>query len=200
MLVARHTPHVHEKLKNAKIAIAGIGGLGSNIAVMLARTGIGEIFAVDFDTVDPSNLNRQHYYIKHLGMNKTEALAEQIKDINPFVKFSYQTIKVTEDNVCELFQDFDIVCEAFDNPYNKAMLIENLLAKTNSIVVSASGMAGYNSGNEIKTQKRLARLYVCGDLKTEAQIGTGLMAPRVQICAGHQANMILRILIGEDTP
>ncbi|OOB78417.1 MAG: thiamine biosynthesis protein ThiF [Epulopiscium sp. Nele67-Bin001] len=200
MLVARHTPAVYDNLKNARVAIAGAGGLGSNIAIMLARCGVGELFVVDFDIVDASNLNRQNYYIKHIGLYKTEALAEQIKEINPFIKFHYQTVKVTPKNVVDLFKGFDIVCEAFDNAYDKAMLVENLLASTDVKIVSASGMAGHTTGNTIKTHKRLSRLYVCGDLETESRVGTGLMAPRVQICAGHQANTVLRILIGEETP
>ncbi len=100
ILVAHHTPVVYDNLKNARVAIAGAGGLGSNIAVMLARSGVGEIFVVDFDIVDASCLNRQNYYIKHIGMYKTEALAEQIKEINPFIKFHYQTIKVVPNKAC----------------------------------------------------------------------------------------------------
>ena len=65
-------------------------------------------------------------------------------------------------------------------------------------IVAASGMAGFSSSNSIKTKRPMERLYVCGDLETGAGIGTGLMAPRVQICAGHQANMVLRLLVGEE--
>src|SRR5665647_1593706 len=86
MMMSRHTPYVHEKLKKGKVAIAGLGGLGSNIAIMLARIGVGQLLLVDFDVVEPSNLNRQSYYISHLGMAKTEALQKQIKEINPFIK------------------------------------------------------------------------------------------------------------------
>ncbi len=200
MLVARHTPAIYDDLKHAKVAIAGAGGLGSNIAVMLARSGVGELFVVDFDIVDASNLNRQNYYIKHIGMYKTMALAEQIKEINPFIKFSYKTVRVTAHNVVDLFSGFDVVCEAFDTASTKAMLVENLLAHTDVKIVSGSGMAGYTTGNTIRTHKRLSRLYICGDLETESKIGTGLMAPRIQICAGHQANTVLRILVGEESP
>ncbi|OOB77825.1 MAG: thiamine biosynthesis protein ThiF, partial [Epulopiscium sp. Nuni2H_MBin003] len=139
MLSARHSPHIYAKLKSAKVAIAGIGGLGSNIAIMLTRIGVGQIFVVDFDTVDASNINRQNYYISHIGMFKTTALIEQLSQINPFVKLEYKTLKITPDNVVDLFKDYDIVCEAFDNPSNKAMLIENLLAYTNVKIVAGSG-------------------------------------------------------------
>ncbi|ONI41184.1 thiamine biosynthesis protein ThiF [Candidatus Epulonipiscium fishelsonii] len=187
------------KLMQATVAIAGAGGLGSNIAVMLARSGIGKIFIVDFDIVDKSNLNRQHYSEEHLGRYKTEALAEQITKINPSVNFTYKTVKVTEDNVVELFKEYKIVCEAFDNPIYKAMLVENLLIKTTATIVSGSGMAGYSSGNNIQTYKKMSRLYVCGDLESDIASNC-IMSPRVQICAGHQANMIIRLLLGEDTP
>jgi sulfur carrier protein ThiS adenylyltransferase len=197
MMMARHTPNVHKKLKEGKVAIAGLGGLGSNIAVMLARIGVGHLLLVDFDIVEPSNLNRQSYYISHLGMPKTEALKKQIEEINPFITVDTRTVRVTEENVCELFSEYSIICEAFDKPEAKSMLVNTVLDKLpDSKIIAASGMAGYESSNLIKTVKRMKRFYLCGDFENGAGIGHGLMAPRVQICAGHQANMILRLLLG----
>lgn len=197
MMMARHSPNVHKKLKKGKVAIAGLGGLGSNIATMLARIGVGELFLVDFDIVEPSNLNRQCYYVRHLGMPKTAALKEQIEEINPFIKVITRNIKITGNNVKELFAGFDIICEAFDKPDQKSMLVNTALEKLpHCKIVSGSGMAGYESSNSIKTTRPMNRLYLCGDLENEARIGRGLMAPRVQICAGHQANTVLRLLIG----
>ena len=118
----------------------------------LARSGVGHIHIVDFDIVEPSNLNRQNYRIKDLGKYKTEALKEQVEEVNPFVKITYENTKVTEDNAVELFKDYDIVCEAFDKAEYKAMLINTLLTETKNVtVVSGSGMAGYESSNTIKT-------------------------------------------------
>lgn len=197
MMMARHTPHVHKKIKKGKVAIAGLGGLGSNIAVMLARIGVGQLLLVDFDVVEPSNLNRQSYYIRHLGWPKTSALKEQIKEINPFIKIETQEVRVTEENVKNLFSGYDIICEAFDKPNAKSMLVNTALEQLpHTKIVSASGMAGYDSSNLIKTRRPMNRLYLCGDLENGARVGRGLMAPRVQICAGHQANMILRLLLG----
>ncbi|HZG70185.1 MAG TPA: sulfur carrier protein ThiS adenylyltransferase ThiF [Chondromyces sp.] len=197
MMMARHTPDVHKKVKKGRVAIAGLGGLGSNIAIMLARIGVGELLLVDFDIVEPSNLNRQSYYVRHLGLPKTMALKEQIEEINPFITISTKTVKITEDNVKELFTGYDIICEAFDKPDQKSMLVNAALEQLPEVkVVSGSGMAGYDSSNLIKTTRPMKRLYVCGDLENEAKVGRGLMAPRVQICAGHQANMILRLLLG----
>lgn len=197
LMCARHTPHVFEKVKAAKVAIAGLGGLGSNIAVSLARTGVGHLHLIDFDIVEPSNLNRQQYKIKHLGLYKTEALKNEIVEINPFIKVSIDTVEVTEENIKSLFEDDDIICEAFDNPKAKALLVNNLLeCYPQKKTVSASGMAGYESSNTIITKKITDNFYLCGDGTNGAIVGRGLMAPRVAICAGHQANMILRLILG----
>ncbi len=196
LMCARHTPSVHEKVKAAKVAIAGLGGLGSHIAIELARTGVGHLHLIDFDIVEPSNLNRQMYKIKHLGMYKTEALKQEIAEINPYINVEIDTVKVTQENVLELFKTDEIVCEAFDKPEVKAMLVNSLLEEKGAIkIVAASGMAGYASSNEIQTKKINKRLYICGDFYNEAKPGMGLMAPRVSICAGHQANMILRLIL-----
>ena len=197
MMVARHTPAVYKKLKQGRVAIAGLGGLGSNIAVMLARIGVGQLLLVDFDIVEPSNLNRQSYYIRHLGVPKTLALKSQLAEINPFIQIQTRTVRVDAGNVTELFGGYEIICEAFDKPEAKAMLVNTTLEKLpDAKIVAASGMAGFSSSNLIRTSRPMERLYMCGDLETGAGIGTGLMAPRVQICAGHQANMILRLLVG----
>ena len=195
-ITARNYKIVTETIKGKKAAIAGLGGLGSNIAVMLTRLGIGELLLIDFDTVEPSNLNRQFYNTTHLGMLKTDALKSQLVLINPFVKIETKAIKITDDNVLDVFKDCPIVCEAFDNPVYKAILVNALLQNTDTKVVAASGMAGYSSANSIKTAKKLNNLYVCGDSVPADEGGIGLMAPRVMICAAHQANMILRLLLG----
>jgi len=195
MIAARHTPGVHKKLKEGKVAIAGLGGLGSNISVMLARIGVGKLLLVDFDVVEPSNLNRQHYDLTHLGMFKTDALKNQIDKINPFVETETCTLKASKENVMTIFNEYPIVCEAFDNPQDKAMLVNALLEQGGKKIIAASGMAGFGSANNIKTKQRFKNLYMCGDFKTPAQEGTGLMAPRVEVCAAHQANMVLRLLM-----
>lgn len=198
MMMSRHTPNVHKKLKNSKVAIAGLGGLGSNIAVSLARIGVGKLLLVDFDIVEPSNLNRQSYFIEDLGKAKTKALKQQIKKINPFIKIKTKTIKVSEKNIEKLFSKYPIICEAFDKADQKAMLVNGVLEKLpNSTIIAASGLAGFESSNKIKTKRAMERLYICGDLEAEAKIGNGLMSPRVMLCAAHQANMVLRVILNE---
>lgn len=197
MINARHTPHVYEKVKQAHVAVAGLGGLGSNIAVALARTGVGHLHLVDFDVVEPSNLNRQQYGIRHLGMLKTEALRSELAEINPYIHITVDTVLVTADNAAELFAHDEIVCEAFDRPEAKAILVNTLLEKCpQKKIVSGSGMAGYESSNSIVTKRHMKNLYMCGDGETKAMVGRGLMAPRVFTCAGHQANMVLRLILG----
>ncbi len=199
MMSARHTPGVYQKVKAARVAIAGLGGLGSTIAIALARTGVGHLHLVDFDVVEPSNLNRQQYKIKHLGLYKTEAMRQEIAEINPFLTVSIDTERVTEDNVATLFAADAIICEAFDNPDAKALLINGILGHCpGKKIVAGSGMAGFASSNRIETRRVFPDLYVCGDRETDARIGRGLMAPRVSVCAGHQANMVLRLLLGEE--
>ena len=196
MLYARHTPRIQEKLKSGIVAIAGLGGLGSNAAIYLARIGVGTLHLIDFDTVDASNLNRQAYRVCDLGIHKTEALANQIKEINPFITVRVDTVRVTEENVRTLFAQDDIVCEAFDNPTTKGLLIDALLTEfPEKYVVSASGMAGYGNSNAIITKKITDHFYLCGDGISGAEPGRGLMAPRVALCAAHEANMIVELLV-----
>ncbi|SHK19658.1 sulfur carrier protein ThiS adenylyltransferase ThiF [Paramaledivibacter caminithermalis] len=198
LMSSRHTPGVHEKIKKARVGIAGLGGLGSNVTVSLARIGIGYLKLVDFDVVEPSNLNRQQYFIKHLGMKKSEAIKDLISQVNPFVKIETKDIYIDKNNIEELFNNVDIIVEAFDNPKAKAELINTVLKKMpEKKVVAASGMAGYFSNNTIVTRKLRDNFYLIGDGISEAKPGCGLMAPRVSIAANHQANTVLRIIMGE---
>lgn len=196
-LLERYTSEMYEKISNASVAIAGLGGLGSNVAVMLARAGVGHLLLADFDTVEITNLNRQAYTCEHLGKKKTEALSEILKDINPYIQLEVKNCYVTQENAAEVFGAYPIVCEAFDKAENKAMLVNTILERQKeTIVVSGSGMAGYGSSNEIHTKKIMKRLYVCGDRKTEVDHDVCLMASRVTVCAAHQANMIIRLILG----
>lgn len=197
-LCERHSKLVQEKLNKAQVAIAGLGGLGSNVAIALARIGVGHLHLVDFDKVDITNLNRQQYFMRHIGVYKTEALKEEILEINPYLDIYTDCIKVTEENVEELFQKEDIICEAFDLPECKSMLVNRILEYfPEKKLVSASGMAGYGKSNEIRTRQVMKNFYLCGDEVSEVREGFGLMAPRVAICAAHEANLIAELIIKE---
>lgn len=199
LMMARHTPGVHQKVKKSVVGIAGLGGLGSTVAIALARIGVGVLILVDFDVVEPSNLNRQQYSLHQIGMSKVEALQENLSRINPYVRVRLYNEKLDRNNVERIFQEADVVVEAFDRADQKAMLINAISEKMpNKYIVAASGVAGYGDSNEIKTIRFSQRIFVVGDQETAAQPGTGLMAPRVGIAAHHQANIVLRILLGEE--
>lgn len=200
-LAGRHGAAVQTKLDRAAVGVAGLGGLGSHIAVSLARLGVGRLVLVDFDVVDVTNLNRQHYTMKDIGIPKTLALLEQLEAINPYLNYETYTERIIPANAARLFSGCDVVCEAFDRPDQKAMLIETLLEQLpETPIVSGSGMAGFGSANAIRTERRFGRLYLCGDGTSDVSDGLGLMAPRVAVCAAHQAAMTLRLLLGEREP
>lgn len=197
MLIERHGQQVFDTLAKAHVGIAGLGGLGSNIAMMLARSGIGHLLLIDFDRVEPSNLNRQHYMVSHLGMPKSEAIKDLVLQANPFIQLDTRCLRITGENAPELFKDCDFVCEAFDKPEAKAELVNSLLEHCPGLpILSGSGMAGYGSSNTIRTEKVMKNLYLCGDRVSDIESVGTLMAPRVQICAAHEANMALRLLLG----
>lgn len=200
-LIERHGAVNQEKLSHARIGIAGLGGLGSAVAFHLARLGVGTLVLVDFDDVDLTNLHRQQYTLAHLNTPKTEALASQLSSINPFITLETHQIRIDGTNAATLFDGCDVVVEAFDQADQKAMLIETLLGSLpNTKIVSGSGMAGMDSANTISTKRALANLYLCGDGSSDvAEAGT-LVSPRVGVCAGHQANMVLRLILGETEP
>ena len=196
-LFKRNVKDIAKKLKKAKVCILGLGGLGSNVAVLLARAGIGHLKLIDFDVVEASNLNRQQYRISHIEIKKTEAIKTIIKEINPFVEIDTLDIKVDRENILSVVEDIEIVVEAFDRAETKAMAIEELLTNKNKIVISASGMAGLGSANEIITRKIKENFYLIGDNYSDYEEYSGIMSTRVMLCAAHQANVVLRLIVGE---
>ena len=196
-LLKRNLKGIAKKLKKTEVCILGLGGLGSNVAVLLARAGIGYLKLIDFDVVEASNLNRQQYRISHIGMKKTEAMKNIIREINPFVEIETLDIKVDRENIYSIVRDIEIVVEAFDRAETKAMTIEELLTNKNKIVVSASGMSGLGSANEIITRKVRNNFYLIGDNYSDYEEYLGIMSTRVMLCAAHQANMVLRLILGE---
>ena len=185
------------KLQAATVAVCGLGGLGSNIANSLARAGVGKLVLVDFDRVDVTNLHRQQYKASQVGLPKPEALLANLKEIAPYTEFETHFEKVTEENISRLLDGADVVCEAFDNAEAKAMLVNAVLeTMPEKFLVAASGMAGFDSGNLISTRKVTKRFYVCGDGKSDVNDGIGLIAPRVMLCAAHQALTAIRLVLG----
>ena len=194
-LEERHGKELHRAFSSATVAICGLGGLGSNIAIHLVRAGIGKLILCDFDRVDITNLHRQQYKASQIGMYKTDALAENLREINPYIELEAHTERITEENAVTLLSDADIICEAFDDAECKAMLTNTVLSELpDRYLVAASGMAGMGMTNSIKTRRITNRFYLCGDETSEVSDGIGLVAPRVALCAAHQAHTVLRIL------
>ncbi len=184
-LEARHGTSLQKTFANSRIAVCGLGGLGSNIAISLARAGIGTLILIDYDRVDITNLHRQQYKATQIGMPKTKALAAH-------------TARLTLSNYKSLLSGADVICEAFDNAEEKAMLANAVLANLpETYLIAASGMAGIGPANSIKTQKISSHFYLCGDGASEVTDGVSLLSSRVMLCAAHQAHTALRILAKE---
>ena len=194
----RHGIGFREKISLTVVAVCGLGGLGSNIAISLARAGIGKLILIDFDKVDITNLHRQQYKANQIGMCKTEALQNNLKEINPYLETKRHTICLDESNAKDVLADADIICEAFDNAEAKANIVNFVLSEMpDKYIVAASGMAGLDSANLIKTRKVSKRFYLCGDEVSDIKDGIGLVSTRVMLCAAHQAHTVLRIIAEE---
>lgn len=195
-LAERHGREIQRILARSGAAVAGLGGLGSNIAFSLARTGIGYLHLIDFDRVDITNLNRQQYFIHQIGMKKTEALKENLLQINPYLEIRTDFVKVEEGNIRELLEEDRYICEAFDKAENKAMLVNTVLEHfPEKYLVAASGMAGFGDSNRIRTRKVTDHFYLCGDETSDAEEGICLTAARAALCAAHQANIIVSLIL-----
>ena len=148
--------------------------------------------------MDITNLHRQQYKANQIGLYKTEALRNNLKEIAPYVETEAHTVRLDENNAAKLLSEADIVCEAFDNAEAKASLVNFVLeAMPEKFIVAASGMAGIGSANAIRTRKISKRFYLCGDEKSDVSDAIGLFASRVMLCAAHQAHTVLRILAEE---
>ena len=190
-----HDPEIIPILQKAVIGIAGAGGLGSNVAVSLTRAGIGKLVIADFDKIEPSNLNRQQFFIDQIGMPKVIAFMENLKKISPFTQYQMHEIKLNEENIPFIYKDVEIMVEAFDKAEMKKMLIETWLTNfPHKPIIAASGLAGYGK-NELLHTRRNDNLYICGDEETDLQNGISPMAPRVGIVANMQANLVLELLL-----
>lgn len=197
LIYARHTPGVHDKIKDATVGIAGMGGLGSNIATALVRLGVGRLILADFDVVEPSNLNRQQYFVDQIGLQKVDAMKQTLARINPYVAIETHPVRLTPQNVPSLFGKVNVMVEAFDRADEKAMLAQSFASSYPDIpFVMASGVAGYWPGEDIKIHKLGRNMYIVGDMVNAARPGAGLMSPRVGLAAYAQANLVLRLLLG----
>ncbi len=192
---ARREPAVLAVLRQSTVGIAGAGGLGSNVAVALARAGVGRLVIADFDQVEPSNLNRQQYLVEQVGRRKVEALRENLLAINPYSLYEVHDMRVTRRNAAKIFARVDVLVEAFDRAAAKEMLIETCLSRfPGRPIVAASGLAGYGLNRKLHTRK-MGNLYICGDEESQCPKGVSPMAPRVALVAAMQANLVVELLV-----
>ncbi|WP_407309610.1 sulfur carrier protein ThiS adenylyltransferase ThiF [Desulfosporosinus sp. SB140] len=185
------------RLTRVKIGIGGAGGLGSNAAMHLVRSGCQNLLIVDFDRIEPSNLNRQFYFADQVGWFKVEALAENLKRINPELQLGIDTTRITKDNVSSLFADCDLWIEAFDKAEVKKFFVEAAI-RLGKQVVSASGLAGWGDADALTTHQINSKLVIIGDLKSEAAEHKPPMSPRVGIAAAKEADTVLTWILGQE--
>ncbi len=195
-IFARNVPGSTERLARAVIGIAGCGGLGSNAAVSLVRAGVGRLILADYDTIESSNLNRQHYFQKDIGKVKVEALAAQLLDINPGVSLDLHKRKLEPGLIPDVFSGADILVEAFDRAEAKRWLIESWCRFfPERPLVVASGLSGIGRCNSLRVVKS-GTIYFCGDGESDSNMG--LSAARVAIVANLEANVVISLLTGNE--
>lgn len=187
---------IENHLKKFKVGIAGAGGLGSNCAIALARTGVGTLVIADFDKVEASNLSRQYYFVNQVGKMKTAALKENLKSVRPEINVVAHQIKLNEKNIPSTFADCHVIVEAFDRSDMKEMLIETVQKELpGTPLIVGSGLAGWGNTEILKFRKVDETLYICGDEISEASDDSPPLAPRVCIVANMQANAVIEILM-----
>ena len=187
---------IKAQLSKFRVGIAGAGGLGSNCAVALARSGVGTLVLSDFDIIERSNLNRQYFFTDQVGQLKTIALRENITRINPDVFVIIHQKRLDRVNIPEIFSGCDVIVEAFDQADMKEMLIETVQINMPGIpIVIGSGMAGWGKCETIRFRKIDETLYICGDESSEVSDDLPTLAPRVGMVANMQANVVIEILM-----
>ena len=189
------TAEQSQRLQAAKVAIVGLGGLGSNVALWLARLGVGQLLLYDFDKVELSNLNRQYYFLEDVGQYKATALLRHLKAVNPYGNYHSRVVRLTEDNLAELLSEAHIVCEALDKPEAKALLVNGVLETfPDKYLVSASGLAGFASSASMQVRRVTPHFYLCGDGISD-MLQLPLCGARVGLCAAQEALTIARIIL-----
>jgi sulfur carrier protein ThiS adenylyltransferase len=190
---------VRARLAETAVGVIGLGGLGSNIAAMLVRSGVRTLVLADFDRVEESNLNRQLYFDDQIGLPKTEALAQTLRRIEPSVLLTLLPERITAQSLPVVFSGVDVLLEAVDSAEDKEMIVETASDRLPGVpVVWASGLAGCASANAIATTRIGEAVWVVGDLEADVRDGLPLVASRVMVAAAHQAHMATRILLGMD--
>lgn len=192
-------PELRARLAAAKVAIIGCGGLGSNAAAMLVRSGVRTLALIDFDRVEESNLNRQLFFRDQLGLLKTEALEATLRRIEPDLNLTLVSEVVTAATLAEQVADADVIIEAVDRADVKAMIVDVCARDLPDVpLIAASGLAGYDPANAVRTEQLAENVWVVGDLSSDVREGHALLASRVMVAAAHEAHAAIRIILGLD--
>ena len=182
-------------LQAAQVAIFGLGGLGSNVAMWLARLGVGQLLLYDFDRVELSNLNRQYYFVEDVGEYKAVALLKHLRAVNPYGDYQSRVVRLTQDNLAELVGTAPIICEALDKPEAKALLVNGVLESfPDKFLVAASGLAGFGTSDSMQVRQITPHFYLCGD-GSSSFLDLPLCGARVGLCAAQEALTIARIIL-----
>ena len=189
------SPEQSSLLQAAQVAIFGLGGLGSNVAMWLARLGVGQLLLYDFDRVELSNLNRQYYFVEDVGEYKAVALLKHLRAVNPYGDYQSRVVRLTEDNLAELVDTAPIICEALDKPETKALLVNGVLESfPDKFLVAASGLAGFGTSDSMQVRQITPHFYLCGD-GSSSFLDLPLCGARVGLCAAQEALTIARIIL-----
>ena len=193
--ILRDAKAVEAAVSRARVFVVGAGGIGCELLKDLVLSGFRHIEVIDLDTIDLSNLNRQFFFADQLGMSKVEAVAANLRRINPDLELELHPERVTAANAVRWFGNCDVAVEAFDDPDAKTMLIHALLP-FGKPVVAASGIAGWGRSNAMRVQRIGQRLYMAGDRATGISEETPPHSPRVGIAAAQQANTVMALILG----
>ena len=189
------SPEQSSLLQAAQVAIFGLGGLGSNVAMWLARLGVGQLLLYDFDRVELSNLNRQYYFVEGVGEYKAVALLKHLRAVNPYGDYQSRVVRLTQDNLAELVGTAPIICEALDKPETKALLVNGVLESfPDKFLVAASGLAGFGTSDSMQVRQITPHFYLCGD-GSSSFLDLPLCGARVGLCAAQEALTIARIIL-----
>lgn len=191
------TPAERAVLEKVRIGVAGAGGLGSNCAMHLVRSGIRHLVVADFDVVNESNLNRQFFFRDQLGMKKVEALKANLLRIDPEAEIQAVDVRLDAASTRELFRNCDVVVEAFDAVEAKTMILSALMP-LGMRLVTASGLAGWGNSNTMRVRKMGANVVVVGDGETGVRADAAPTSPRVGIAAAMEANAVVAWLLGKE--
>jgi sulfur carrier protein ThiS adenylyltransferase len=182
------------RLGSARVGIAGAGGLGSNVAVHLVRSGICRLVIADCDHVTASNLNRQFFFLDQVGMQKARALEINLKRINPDIDLQGRTVRLDAGNVKAVFEGCHIIVEALDGAADKKMMADAFMTDPR-MLVCASGIGGWGHSDRIRTRCIRDGFYLIGDGQSEISANMPPTAAIVGLAAAKQADVVVEEIL-----